>query len=337
MRLVERTLCLGALRITSNLACSKESVFTQSVSGQTIVLLLFTDVCVTGYLFICWFADLQLPNGQEVISLRFTAFLNETYNAVTLLILALIVAETHFSARPQRMPASAKCQVLTHPAPANHLLPRVNGVYVLLCWTIAASYGARYYPDNVRIAHQCTGGHPLGRFRCLRSFHLPDPFLALVQLLVVTSYIFCRGLCTDGSEARHPVPLTTVSSGPPLSGDASCLLLKGSHLQTTCSPQSPATQPGYLLTGLVATLMLLPGLPYLGLTSPLISCFEHLSQHFFAQLSKCSQYGMEPMQPGPYRLIRLLLHTSQRKGRKLLENTGRREEEISLPVSSDSK
>ncbi|GCB76436.1 hypothetical protein scyTo_0020473 [Scyliorhinus torazame] len=332
MRLVERALCLGALRITSNLACSKESLLTQSISGQTIVLLLFTDIFVTGYLFICWFADLQLANDQEVIALRFAAFLNETYNVVTFLSLVLIVADTHCISRPQRVPAFGRCQVTAHPAPANHLLPLVNGVYALLCWTIAASYGARYYPHGVRVARQCAGGHPLGRYRCLCGFHLPDPFLALIEVLVSSSYVFCRSMCTDGSEAWRLVSVTTAPSRPPFSGVISGFPLKGSHRQTLRSPQGPATQQGYLLTGLVAALMLFPGLPYLGLTSPLISAFERLSHRFFTQLSKCSQHGTEPVQSGPYRLIHMLLNITERKGPKPIESTGKRDEEISLPI-----
>ncbi|XP_048475116.1 uncharacterized protein LOC125487518 [Rhincodon typus] len=309
MGLTERTLCLGALRIASNLACSTGSVLLQSVSGQTIVLLLFTDVCITGYLFFCWFAELQLANSQEVISLRFTAFLNETYNAVTFLILALIAAETHFTTRFQRMVPLGKHQVSAQPSPASHQLALVNVVYTLLCWIIAASYGARHYPDAARSARRCSGEHPFGHLRCLQGFYLPDPFLVLVGLMVTTSYILCRGTYTDSSEVQHQVPTPALPSGSQISAEASCIPLKVGQTQTTCCPQSLATQPGYLLPGLVAALMLFPDLPYLGLTSSFISCFEHLSLRFFAHISKHSQRGAEPVQQqfGPYRLIHTLL------------------------------
>ncbi|XP_067833076.1 uncharacterized protein [Heptranchias perlo] len=295
MGLVERTLCLGVLRIATNLACSKESVFTQSVSGQTIVLLLFTDVCVTGYLFICWFADLQLVNGQEVTALRFIAFVNETYNAVTFLIPGLIAAETHFAARLQRTRAPDNCGAFSRTAPAAHLLPLVNGVYTLLCWTISASYGAHYYRDDVHFVRQCSGGHPPDQLHCFRGFHLPDPFLAIAELLITASYVFYRGKRTDSYKAHRRASITTqlVSSAPPLSEAAPDAPLKGCDIQTTPSPQTPATQPGYLLTGLVAMLMLYPGLPYLGLTSPLIGAFEQLCHGFFVRLSKYPQHDIE--------------------------------------------
>ncbi|XP_078060927.1 uncharacterized protein LOC144486764 [Mustelus asterias] len=334
MRLVERTMCLGALRITSNLACPKECVLSQSVSAHTIVLLLFTDVCVTGYLFICWFADLQLTNDQEVISLRFAAFLNETYNAVTFLSLALIAAETHLASRPQRMPAWGGPQGVTHPTPASPLLPLVNGVYALLCWTIAASYAACHYLDDAHAARQCPGGRPLDHYRCLRGFHLPDPVLALAEVLVATSYAFCRSLCAGGSEVRLPVSAASVPSGAPSPGVAPGLPLQGGHRQAMRSP--PATQPGILLTGLVASLMLFPGLPYLGLTAAFISGFEHLSRGFFVQLSNCSQHGKDPGQSAPYKLIHALLNIGERKGHQLLESGGRHGEAISLPTAYNS-
>ncbi|XP_043538373.1 uncharacterized protein LOC122543612 [Chiloscyllium plagiosum] len=308
MGLTERTLCLGALRITSNLACSKGAVCIQSVSGQTIVLLLFTDICVTGFLFLCWFTDLQLTNGQEVISLRFLAFLNETYNAVTFLILALIAAETHFASRLQQVVPVGKHQLSGRPAPARRQLTLVNGVYTLLCWIIATSYGAHYYPDAIRPARRCLGEHPFDGLGCLRGFYLPDPFLALTGLMVTSSYLLCQRMQAESSETLHQVPTPALPSEPPISGEASCHPLKVGH--TTPTRRS---ERGYLLPGLVAALMLYPDLPYLGLTSSFISCFERLSLRFFAHVWKLSRRGPEPVlqQSGLYALIHVLLNTGK--------------------------
>ncbi|XP_067870234.1 uncharacterized protein [Heterodontus francisci] len=233
------------------------------------------------------------------------------------------------------MSASGKCLIFAQPVPVSHPLPLVNGIYALFCWTIAASYGARYYPDDIRFAHQCSGSHPFDRLHCLRGFHLPDPCLTLVELLVVTSYVFYQSMCMGSSEVQCQISIMKLiaPSGSPLSEDVSDLPLNSSHLWTTQSTCTPATQPGSLLTGLVATLMLYPGLPYLGLTSPLISCFEQLCCSFFARLSKCSKHGVEPTQSDSQRLIHMLLNISERKGCKLLGNTGRQDEEIALSIS----
>ncbi|KAM4710360.1 uncharacterized protein O3C94_000321 [Discoglossus pictus] len=103
----------------------------QSRAVETsLLILIITDIGITGFLLSLWFTGWPLSLGLDKVSLRFLCFQNETYRCVALLLPLLCISEEWCRSCLLRYRRSEK------------LLNMQASLLSLACWMVAAFYGS---------------------------------------------------------------------------------------------------------------------------------------------------------------------------------------------------